>query len=81
MTHKNLGPKTGTFEPPSHTEYEKKELINKINDSLCEDLDKLNTSYSELYNLMMDMVIAYESKNDKEMKILIKEYRAYNVLP
>lgn len=36
----------------------------------------VNARYSELYNLVTNMVIAYESKNDKEMKILIKEFRS-----
>lgn len=75
MTHKNLGPKTGSFEPPSYNDYKKERVFKKINDTLCADLENVTDRYHSLFNLMTDFVVAYERGDDKKIKILIKEYR------
>ena len=62
MIKHNLGPKTGTFEPPS---------VNRVEDK---NLFKLNILYELLYSLTSDIIKAYE-KNDKgKMEELISEF-------
>jgi hypothetical protein len=68
MAKNNLGPKTGTFEPPSSIKY---------NENLVEDkkLFRINLLYHCLHALTHDIIEAHEKKDEEKMNELISEFR------
>lgn len=71
MTHKNLGPKTGSFEPPSECTFDKPRVTKK----LLDEIGKMDSKYEDLFHLTAELIMAYERKDKKDIDRLIKEFR------
>jgi hypothetical protein len=66
MSQQNLGPKTGTYEPPSYNEltHTSSDLWYTVKD-MHERMSKSDKKISELLQLMQEIIGAYD-RNDKE---------------
>ena len=71
MGHKNLGPKTGTFEPPSLNEYR-----NFLITDISMKIDSKDTKYKNLHSLTKELICAYERNDKEDIERLIKEFNS-----
>jgi hypothetical protein len=74
MTCKNLGPKTGTYEPPSLQTNTPSDLWGTVA-KIHAEIGKSDKAYENLYALTAELINAYERKDEDDIKRLIKEFR------
>lgn len=75
MTQQFLGPKTGTYEPPSLNR-EEPHLWNTVK-KMHENMTSAETKISQLLQLMQEIIGAYD-RNDKDtLKFLLKELEKF----
>ena len=74
MTCKNLGPKTGTYEPPYLQTNTPSDLWNTIQ-KIHAEIGKADKNYENLFALTSELINAYERNDKADVDRLIKEFR------
>jgi hypothetical protein len=74
MPQNNLGPKTGTFEPPSEHKYKEPFLWDTVK-KMHGEISKSDKAYENLYALTAELIHAYERNDKSDIDRLIKEFR------
>jgi hypothetical protein len=72
--HKSLGPKTGTYEPPSlqtNTSSDLWDTVRKMHTEMC----KSEANYKNVHQLTAELINAYERNDKAEIDRLIKEFK------
>ena len=73
----DLGPRTGTFEPPHFNKYSRNSDIWNTLKEMHQDMEKKEKSLSNLIQLTQEIIGAYE-RNDKEsLNFLLAEFEQF----
>lgn len=72
MSSKNFGPKTGSFEPPSITEFDAPSIKDLSNEIIEQELE-----IKDLWRLLHNISSVYHKGDGKQMKKTIEEIDWY----
>jgi len=74
MPQNNLGPKTGTFEPPSENKYSREPHLWDTVKKMHEEMLAKEKDYRNVFKLTKELISAYERGDKEEIARLIKEF-------
>jgi hypothetical protein len=73
----NLGPKTGTFEPPHHQPLHKEPNLWNTFREMEEEIGNKDKKIKELIQLTIEIIAAHNQKDKTTLDYLVKEFEKF----